>query len=83
MRATCVDIGAGNFDLIQIVDRAEGFDGAAGIVNGNRGMVCELVQKSPRRPSGSRVGQRLVERVPATGIVEGFDAQGHDDQPFP
>jgi hypothetical protein len=42
-------------------------------------MVRELVQESPCLPSGSRVGQRLVERVPASDIVEGFDAQGHDD----
>jgi hypothetical protein len=78
-----LDVDAVNFDLIQIVERTESFKRAAGIVNGDRGVARELAYESAPGPSGSRVSQRLVEGVPATGIIEGFDAKGHDDQPVP
>ncbi|MBV8508212.1 MAG: hypothetical protein JOZ11_20700, partial [Alphaproteobacteria bacterium] len=43
-----LDVDAGNFDLMQIVERTEGLKGAARIVNSDRGVARELVYKSSR-----------------------------------
>ena len=57
--------------------------GAARIVNRHRRLVRQQIEQGPRRSSDPRMGQRLVEGVSAAGIVEGLDAQGHDDEPIP
>ena len=78
-----LDIHAGDLDMIHIEDRGECLGAAARIVNRYRRLVRQQIEQGPRRSSDPRMGQRLVEGVSAAGIVEGLDAQGHDDEPIP
>jgi len=72
-----LDINPRDLGSFEAVDSFEGFEGAVRIVNGDRSVIRESGKQRLRRTRRARVGQRLIKRVAATGIIKGLDAQCH------
>ena len=72
------DKDLGDLDAVQPENLGEPLRRAMRIDDRGRSVAGESHTQRARRLCRMRVGQRLIERVAAAEIIEGFDAQRHD-----